>query len=87
MYERETCSTCHALDGVPADGLPKQVGPDLTHLASRQRIGSGVMVNNEANLALWMKNPQAIKEGCHMPNFQLSATDADALAAYLHGLK
>lgn len=87
VYERETCSTCHALNGVPHEGVPMQVGPDLTHVASRRLLGAGVLVNDEANLARWMKNPQVIKEGCHMPNFQLSDQDAEALASYLHGLK
>lgn len=87
VYENETCNACHTLKGLPTNAPPMQVGPDLTHLASRRLIGSGVLTNNEANLERWMKDPQAIKDGCHMPDFQLSDQDAAALAAYLHGLK
>ncbi|MGB5809523.1 MAG: cytochrome c oxidase subunit II [Polyangiales bacterium] len=87
VYTGETCNACHALSGLPDKSRPMQVGPDLTHLASRRLIGSGVLPNSEANLAKWMKNPQAIKEGCHMPNFQFSTEDTAALAAFLHGLK
>lgn len=87
VYQSETCDACHALKGVPTKGLPMQVGPDLTHVASRRLIGSGVLVNDEANLEKWMKDPQAVKEGCHMPNFQLSTHDSRSLAAYLHGLQ
>lgn len=87
VYQSETCNACHTLKGLPTATPPKQVGPDLTHLASRRLIGSGVLVNTKANLEKWMKDPQAIKEGCHMPDFQLSVEDADALATFLNGLQ
>jgi cytochrome c1 len=34
-----------------------------------------------------LKDPQRIKEGCLMPNFQFSDEDATSLAAYLSGLQ
>ena len=63
------------------------MGPDLTHVGSRQTIGAGVLDNTPANMQVWLKNPQAIKPGSLMPNFQLSEAEAAALAAYLEGLK
>jgi cytochrome c oxidase subunit 2 len=86
IYLRETCDRCHTLRGAPTDAPPIDIGPDLTHFASRRLLGAGVLENDRDNLYEWLKNPQAIKEGCHMPNFQLSDDDAAALAAYLSGL-
>ena len=87
VYRRETCDRCHTLRGATPGAAPIQIGPDLTHLASRRMFGAGVLANDEANLVAWLKDPQAIKEGCHMPNFQLSDEDAAVLAAYLSGLQ
>jgi hypothetical protein len=48
--------------------------PDLTHLASAD-ARRGRAPNTPADLARWLKDPQAIKPGCHMPDAQL--TDAE----------
>ncbi len=53
---------------------------------SRSTIASGAAVNNEANLRLWVKTPDAIKPGCLMPAMQLDDHDVDALVAYLMSL-
>jgi cytochrome c oxidase subunit 2 len=87
LYSKETCSSCHTLRGVFKRSSPVGIGPDLTHLASRQRLGAGVLRNDQDNLFKWLKDPQRIKQGCLMPNFQLSDQDAKALAAYLGGLQ
>ena len=63
------------------------IGPDLTHLASRTQIGGGVIANSPENLALWLKNPQALKPGCKMPNFKLTQQQIEQLVAYLEQLK
>ena len=67
VYQQRTCISCHAI-GL----MGKQVGPDLTHLASRTTIGAGVLDNNPSNLTKWLQNPQAVKPGIYMPNVQLS---------------
>jgi cytochrome c oxidase subunit 2 len=36
---------------------------------------------------LWLANPQAVKPGCHMPDFHLAPDEVQALAAYLETLK
>ncbi len=83
-FQSMTCINCHSIAGV--NGFQK-VAPDLTHLATRTIIGSGVMKNTPANLALWLKNPQAIKPGCNMPNLQLTDPQVQDLVAYLETLK
>ena len=79
-----TCVDCHAIEGTAAVAT---IGPDLTHLASRDKLGSGVIDYSSENLALWLKDPQAIKPGCKMPNFKLNKEQIDQLVAYLETLK
>ena len=40
------CGACHAVRGTAAKGV---VGPDLTHVGSRQSIGGGILPNDPAN--------------------------------------
>ena len=45
------CSSCHNIAGTPASG---QVGPDLTHFASRRTIAAGTLPMNRGNLYGWV---------------------------------
>jgi cytochrome c oxidase subunit 2 len=78
------CSACHAVRGTQADGI---VGPDLTHLMSRQTLAAGALPNGEASLAGWVSNPQAIKPDAQMPASNLSGPELNAVVAYLETLK
>jgi cytochrome c oxidase subunit 2 len=78
------CARCHTVRGTPANG---SVGPDLTHLASRQTIAAGTFVNNAHNLAAWITNPPALKPGVMMPATQLAPGDLQALVVWLGTLK
>ena len=84
LFQNKSCANCHSISGTPANS---HIGPDLTHLASRQTLISGKLVNNRENLTKWLKNPQKVKEGAHMPNFILSKDELNALVTYLEGLK
>jgi cytochrome c oxidase subunit 2 len=81
---RGQCSSCHNIGGTPANG---QVGPDLTHLASRRTIAAGAMPMSEGNLYGWVEDPQSIKPGNHMPTIGLEPNDLHAVVAYLETLK
>jgi cytochrome c oxidase subunit 2 len=74
------CGACHAVRGTPAGGI---VGPDLTHLMSRETIAAGMLTNNAANLSGWIADPQAIKPGAKMPNLELSGPELNAIRNYL----
>jgi cytochrome c oxidase subunit 2 len=63
------------------------VGPNLTHVASRETLGAGILDNTPANLAKWLTNPQAVKPGVHMPNLHLTDAEVNALVAYLESQK
>ena len=78
------CSNCHRIAGTPAD---KDIGPDLTHIGSRQTLAAGVFVNSPGNLEAWIADPQKFKPGCHMPDLQLEPAELTALTAYLKELQ
>lgn len=84
VFESLACINCHTIRGTPAIG---KFGPDLTHLASRSTIGSGVVANTAANLRAWVDDPQTIKPGCQMPSMKLTDKQLDQVVEYLQSLK
>ncbi len=78
------CVYCHTIAGTNASGT---LGPDLTHLASRETIGSDLLPNTPGNLAGWVLNSQNMKPGNHMPPMDLNGVQVQALLAYLATLK
>lgn len=84
LFRDNACGNCHAVRGLGFDGA---MAPDLTHLASRATLGAGVNELTPESLAAWMRDPQAIKPGCHMPQFNLSDAQLADLTAFLEGLK
>jgi cytochrome c oxidase subunit 2 len=84
LFQTLPCQSCHTIQGTNAKG---DVGPDLTHLASRQTLAAGVLENNPDNLVKWLRDPQAVKPGNHMPNLGLTDQQIKQLVAYLETLK
>jgi len=78
------CSSCHNIAGTPASG---QIGPDLTHLATRRTIAAGAMPMSPGNLYGWVADPQSQKPGNKMPTIGLASNDLHAVVAYLERLK
>jgi cytochrome c oxidase subunit 2 len=78
------CVYCHTIGGTNASG---KIGPDLTHLASRQAIGAGVVPNTPGYLAGWILDPQHLKPGNRMPATALSGPELQDLLAYLRTLR
>jgi cytochrome c oxidase subunit 2 len=79
-----TCSGCHTVSGTPANN---QVGPNLTHLDARTGFAGFILPLNDANLRLWLRNPQAVKPGANMVIPKLTEDQITALIAYLDTLK
>ncbi|MEO6906053.1 MAG: cytochrome c oxidase subunit II [Ginsengibacter sp.] len=84
LFQSKTCAGCHRIQGTAATS---NVGPDLTHVASRQTLLTGLMENNESNLYKWVNHPQQIKPGAHMPDFNFDKDSVNAIVHYLEGLK
>lgn len=80
----QSCVNCHRIRGTSAKG---DYAPDLTHLASRETLASGLLPNTRENLGRWIADPQAIKEGCLMPSFGLSASHRERIVDYLASLR
>lgn len=78
------CAACHAVDG---SGAVARVGPDLTHLASRDMLAAGIVPNTRDNLATLIVEPQTLKPGIPMPATRLTDTELEDLLDYLEGLE
>ncbi len=85
LFVTAPCALCHTVRGTPAGGT---VGPDLTHVGSRQMIGAALLPNTLASLEGWIANSQALKPANQMPPMtQFTGGELRALAAYVYGLK
>jgi cytochrome c oxidase subunit 2 len=78
------CSSCHAVRGQVDGAL---IGPDLTHVGSRETLAGGVLANTPDAMRAWLADPQRYKPGALMPRVLLSPADLDAVVAYLGSLK
>lgn len=84
LFNQLSCANCHAIRGT---GAREYIGPDLTHLGSRQTLAAGVLENTPENLAAWLHDPDQFKPASHMPNLQLQPDQIRALTAYLETLR
>ncbi len=77
------CAGCHTVRGVS----PGQIGPDLTHVASRGTIAAGLYPNTPGMLAAWIRDPPARKPGTLMPKLGLPPGQVADVVAYLRSLR
>ena len=79
----DACASCHQIRGTPAAGT---VGPDLTHLDTRNTLAAATIPNDPSHLSAWIAKPQRIKPGDRMPDLGLPRAEVDKVVAYLEGL-
>lgn len=84
VYLDTSCAACHSIRGVDDES---GIGPDLTHLATRNELGAGRVPLDAGTLRAWVANTQTLKPGAHMPPQELTADELDALVAYLLSLE
>jgi cytochrome c oxidase subunit II len=85
LFLSHGCGACHTIRGTGADGV---VGPDLTHVGSRITLGAGRLPNGPDPFRRWISHTDHLKPKVLMPPFgALTATELDALAAYLESLQ
>jgi cytochrome c oxidase subunit II len=84
VFLGSSCVYCHTVRGTNATG---ELGPDLTHIASRLTIGAGILENNRGNLAGWIVDPHTFKPGNLMPPTNLTGAELQALLSYLDTLR
>jgi cytochrome c oxidase subunit II len=83
LFTVKGCSGCHTVEGVSTG----QVGPNLTHVYSRQAFAGDTFDMTPDNLRMWLRDPPGVKPGSKMPNLGLSGTEITNLVAYLQTLK
>ncbi len=81
------CVSCHNIDGHP-DNQGIRIGPDLTHFNSRPEYGGAIFdVEDDEQLADWIRNSPAEKPGSQMQPFpDLTDDEIDDLISYLRTL-
>jgi cytochrome c oxidase subunit 2 len=84
LFVQAGCIGCHAMAGQPTEKLTAMIGPNLSHVGSRGSLAGNMLANTDENLARWIADPQAIKQGSLMklPR-ELTADEVQALVAYL----
>lgn len=78
------CALCHTVRGTPAGG---DLGPDLTHMASRLTLAAGTLPNTPGHRYGWIADPQAIKPGSKMPSVPMTPELLHAIGRYLGSLR
>jgi cytochrome c oxidase subunit 2 len=84
VFMAGTCATCHTIRGTDAGS---RIGPELTHVAARQRIAAGTLPTTREHLLRWIFDSQSIKPGNRMPPNPLPNEDLQALVTYLETLR
>jgi cytochrome c oxidase subunit II len=79
------CDKCHAVRGTPATA---QLGPDLTHVGSRESLAAGMLDNHVGTMAGWIAGAQDVKPGNLMPSMAVySGRELRAVSAWLESLE
>lgn len=85
VFAASGCGACHTVRGTSANG---QIGPDLTHLASRRTLAAGILPNDAATLRRFIRHAGDLKPGLRMPDYdRLSEEDVDTVASWLDTLQ
>lgn len=84
LFHDKGCAFCHSVRGTPFRG---DVGPDLTHVATRRLLAGGSFDNTRGMLAGWIANPDVMKPGTLMPAVPMSGAELQALVDYLESLQ
>jgi cytochrome c oxidase subunit II len=84
LFRQKKCGNCHAIAGTESSG---RTAPDLTHVASRSFLGSGISRNTPQAMEQWIRDPQMAKPGNLMAASPLSNEEGQALLAYLETLQ
>lgn len=85
LFLAHGCDACHTIRGTPADGV---IGPDLTHVGSRMRLGAGTLMNDHDALSKWLAETDRVKPGVLMPAYRmLPSQEIRAIAGYLEALQ
>jgi len=78
------CQACHTIAGTPSEQIPGvKIGPNLTNFGNRKYLGAGTRLNNQENLAAWLREPSSIKPGALMPAGLVNEEEIMQVSSYL----
>jgi mono/diheme cytochrome c family protein len=80
LLRQYACDACHVIEGVV--GPQSYAGPPLRDWGRRAYI-AGVLPNTPENLVRWIREPQRISPGTLMPDLDVPADHARAMAQFL----
>ena len=84
VFQEWGCGSCHAIRGTPARG---ELGPDLTHLASRETLAAATLPNTRGNLGGWITSTHQVKPGALMPAIAPEPDELQVLLDFLGALE
>jgi cytochrome c oxidase subunit II len=86
IYRSSACIACHTIQGIS----PGAIGPNLTHIGSRETLAGGMFVNTPDEMEAWIKNAPGRKPGAKMLSLdamKLKPEQVKPIVAYLQSLK
>ena len=84
LVTQGVCQGCHTIDGTNMKGT---VGPNLTHLFSRNTFAGASFPLTQENMIVWLRDSNSLKPGNDMGSVHVSEQDLQAILAYLSTLK
>lgn len=85
LFLSSGCGGCHTIRGTRASG---KIGPDLTHVGSRQSLGAGILPNTKEGFVKWISRHKTIKPENLMPPFDIFLeSELQSLSVYLNSLE
>lgn len=85
VFTEEGCGSCHTIRGTDSIG---PVGPDLTHFASRERLGAGIYKMTPENVSDWITDLDNMKPDIDMPSYpHINGARLEALVSFLMSLE
>lgn len=83
LVTQGVCQGCHTIDGTNMKGT---IGPNLTHLFSRDTFAGGSYPLTQENMIIWLQDSGSMKPGNDMQNVHVPDQDLQAILAYLSTL-
>jgi cytochrome c oxidase subunit II len=78
IFMNNICITCHTIAGTSAQG---QLGPNLTHFASRGTFAGSMFANTPGDVDRWIHETSLLKPGVIMPRFGCGQTNGAPYAS------
>ncbi|MFB4211001.1 cytochrome c oxidase subunit II [Shouchella sp. JSM 1781072] len=82
VFQENACINCHAIGG---EGMA--TGPTLTNFGDRQKFAGVYDMDDDEELANWIRNPEELKQGNNMPAHDINDEDMEDLIEYLRSLQ